>query len=118
MTNQPVNNVTDTLKYIYGEDLLGPDKQPMKHSVTIKDVLSDEFCDNRGIKTAGFSLVFEGAKKMLGVTGVTVTRQLVMATGTKLAKDMIGKKITLYPVPSKKSVSGWAVRIDVNGGGQ
>jgi len=108
-----VNKVTDTLRYLYGENLLGPDKQPRKHTVTIKDVISDEFVDQRGGKSNGFSLVFEETKRMLGVTGVTVTRQLVMATGTESAKDMIGKKIVLYPVPSKKSVSGWAVRIDV-----
>ena len=108
-----VNKVTDTLKYIYGENLLGPDKQPRRYPVTIAEVITDEFIDQRGAKSPGFSLVFKETKRMLGVTGVTVTRQLVMATGTESAKEMIGKKITLYPVPSKKSVSGWAVRIDV-----
>jgi hypothetical protein len=107
-----VQNVTDSLKYIYGEDLVGPDKQPRKYAVTIKDVIADEFTDLRGAKTTGFSIVFEETKKMLGITGVTVIRQLVMATGTKAGKDMIGKKITLYAVPSKKSATGWAVRIE------
>jgi hypothetical protein len=77
-----VNKVTDTLKYIYGENLLGPDKQPRRYPVTIAEVITDEFVDQRGAKSPGFSLVFKETKRMLGVTGVTVTRQLVMATGT------------------------------------
>lgn len=110
-----MDKVTENLKYIYGENLLGPDKQPKRWKLKIKDVIVDEFTDQRGAKTKGFSLVFEGTAKMLGVTGVTVTRQLVLATGTESAKDMIGKEIAVYPVPSKKSVSGWAVRIDIGG---
>jgi len=106
-------NVTDRLKYIYGEDLIGPDKQPRKYPLTIKDVIADEFVDGRGSKTPGFSLVFQETKKMLGITGVTITRQLVVATGTKTGREMVGKKITLYPVPSKKAAAGWAVRIEI-----
>lgn len=108
--SETIGKVTDQLKYIYGENLL-KDGQPRRVTLTIKAIQADEFVDQRGGKTHGFSIAFDEAKKLLGVTGVTVTRQLVLATGTEDAAAMIGKKVVLYPVASKKSVSGWAVRI-------
>jgi hypothetical protein len=110
------NDISARLKYIYGEDLLGPDGQPKQWPVEIEKVVDDEFPDQRtGKKEQGFSLVFKGKRRMLGITGATITRQLKIAAGTSKRDEMPGKKITLYPVQSKKSISGWAVRIDIGG---
>ena len=101
---------TENLKYIYGENLVR-DGKAIRVTLTIKEIVDDEFCDPRGQKTKGSSVVFAETTKMLGFTGATVTRQLFMACGTDVKKDCVGKKIVLYGVPSKKSVSGWAVRV-------
>jgi hypothetical protein len=47
------------------------------------------------------------------VSGSTIKRQLGMATGTEDPDAMVGKKITMYPVTSTKSISGFAIRIAV-----
>lgn len=101
--------VSDNMKYIYGEMLLD-NGQPRRHTLTVAGVVPDEFTDATGRKTAGFSLKFSETKKLLGVTGITVSRQLIMHLGDDTA-GWAGKKICIYPVPSKKSVSGWAVRV-------
>jgi hypothetical protein len=83
-------------------------------SLTIKSVVGGvEFCDNRGAKTQGFDVVFNETDKVLGMTGITVRRQLFMATGTDDPSAMVGKKITLYSVKSAKSATGQAIRIAV-----
>ena len=108
-----MDKITQNLKYIYGENLL--DKatgQPGRVTLTIKDIVDDTFMDGRtGSATKGFSVKFEKTDKMLGVTGSTVTRQLYLAIGSDDVKDAIGKKIVIYTVPSKKSATGWAVRV-------
>ena len=109
-----MSDISDNLKYIYGEDLV-KDGQPTRRTMEIEAVVADEFTDLTGRKTTGFSIRFKGAKRMLGVTGATVTRQIRLACGTGDFVAMVGKKITLYPVPSKKSATGWAVRVATGG---
>ncbi len=43
----------------------------------------------------------------------SLLRQFVMATGGDPSEESAGKKITLYPVESKKSVTGQAIRIAI-----
>lgn len=42
-----------------------------------------------------------------------ILRQFTMATGTSPSDESIGQEITLYPVQSKKSATGQAIRIAV-----
>lgn len=106
-----MEKITQNLKYIYGEDLV-KDGQPSKATLTIKGIIDDEFIDGAtGRKTKGFSVQFNGTEKLLGVTGSTVTRQLHMAIGSDDPKVAIGKRIVLFAAPSKKSATGWCVRV-------
>ena len=91
--------ITDDLKYIYGETLLDKNRQPTRHTLTIADVIDDEFVDATGRKSKGFSLIFRETKRMLGVTGVTVRRQIDMAVGADTEK-MIGQKIKFIHLKS------------------
>jgi hypothetical protein len=43
----------------------------------------------------------------------TLLRQFVMATGCEPGDEAVGRDITLYPVESKKSTTGKAIRIAV-----
>jgi len=43
----------------------------------------------------------------------TLLRQYVMATGSEPCAEHVGNKIVLYPVESKKSTTGKAIRIAV-----
>ncbi len=102
-------SIYDGCRYLYAEMLKGK-----RVSLTIKSVVGGvEFCDNRGAKTQGFDVVFNETDKVLGMTGITVRRQLFMATGTDDPSAMVGKKITLYSVKSAKSATGQAIRIAV-----
>lgn len=102
-------SIYDGTKYLYAEQLHGK-----RVTLTIKSVTGGvEFCDARGGKTKGFDIVFAETDKVLGMTGITVRRQLFMATGTDDPAAMAGKKITLYPVKSVKSATGQAIRIAV-----
>ena len=101
-------SVYDGLKYLYAEQLHGK-----RVKLTIKSIeMGAEFFHD-GRKTVGFDIAFEGTDKLLGVTGATVRRQLYMATGTENPNEMKGKSITLYPVQSKRSATGLAIRIAV-----
>jgi hypothetical protein len=102
-------SIYDGTKYLYAEQLKGK-----RVTLTIKEVTGGiEFCDARGQKTTGFDIAFVESDKVLGMTGITVRRQLFMATGTDDPNAMAGKKITLYPVKSAKSATGQAIRIAV-----
>lgn len=102
---------TKNLKYIYGEDLTR-DGQPIRVTLTIAGFKEDdEFIDARGVKTKADSVIFKETPKMFGLCGSTVTRQLHMAVGSDSKAAAIGKRVTLYAVTSKKSATGWAVRI-------
>lgn len=102
--------------YLYAERLKGK-----RVTLTIKEIEGGKefFCPQSNKKEPGFDIVFvetfkDSKKNMrLGVTSITVKRQLYMATGTEETDDMVGKKIVLYPVPSKKSATGEAIRIAV-----
>jgi len=41
----------------------------------------------------------------------TILRQFYAATGSDPGAESVGKKITMFPVPSKKSATGQAIRI-------
>jgi len=83
-------------------------------TLTIRSVTGGvEFCDTRGAKSTGFDITFTETDKVLGMTGITIRRQLYMATGTDDPAGMAGKKITLYPIKSAKSATGQAIRIAV-----
>jgi hypothetical protein len=111
-------SIMDGVKWIYGENLQREGK-PMRVQVTIDRVESGaEFVDGNGRKTSGFAVWFQKTDKALGVTGTTVRRQLHMATGSEDYTTWRGKRITLYGVPSKKSATGWAVRVGPPEGNQ
>ena len=102
-------SIYDGMKYLYAEQL-----KNKSATLTIKSVTGGvEFCDPMGKKSKGHDIAFEGTDKVLGVTGVRVKRQLYMATGTDNPAEMVGKKITLYPVKSAKSATGLAIRVKV-----
>ena len=102
-------SIYDGTKYLYAEQLKGK-----RVTLEIKSVTGGvEFCDPRGQKAQGFDIAFVGTDKILGMTGITIRRQLFMATGTDNPDQMAGKKITLYPVRSAKSATGLAIRIAV-----
>ena len=100
-------SIFDGTKYLYAEQLKGK-----RFTLTIKKVDTGiEFCDPRGQKNEGMDLWFEETDKALGVTGTTVRRQIAAALGTDDLDEMIGKQITIYPVDSRKSASGLAIRV-------
>lgn len=104
-----MSSIYDGTKYLYAEML-----KDKRVTLTIKAVTGDvEFCDLRGAKSKGFDVAFAETEKVLGITGITVRRQLAMATGTDDPAGMVGKKITLYPVKSAKSATGKAIRVAV-----
>ena len=104
-----MSSIYDGTRYLYAEQLKGK-----RVNLTIKAVTGGvEFCDTRGAKSLGFDITFAETDKVFGMTGITVRRQLFMATGTDDPEKMAGKKITLYPVKSAKSATGQAIRIAV-----
>lgn len=111
MSNEP--SIYDELEYLYGENLKGK-----RWPLTIKAVTPEEITGDGGRKSKGYCVAFSETPKKLIVSGRTVTRQLALATQTDSPAAMVGKKITLYPVESTRSVSGQAIRIDTKGGGQ
>lgn len=99
--------VYDGLPYIYAENLKGK-----RVALTIKSVKNGvEFVSADGRKAIGFDVHFTETEKILGVTGVTVRRQIAAACGTDVLEEMAGKRITLFSVESKKSATGQAIRI-------
>jgi hypothetical protein len=108
-------SIYDGLPYIYAEQLNGK-----KFALTIKSVTGGaEFHNPQTHEvTIGFDIAFEETPKLLGVTGVTVRRQLYAATGAESPADMAGKKIVLYPVKSTRAATGQAIRIAPYKGGE
>jgi hypothetical protein len=103
------DSIYDGVKYLYAEQLKGKEV-----TLTIKAIKGDvEFIDSTGRKNIGHDVQFAETEKILGLTGVTVKRQLYMATGTEKPSEMAGKKITLYPVKSAKAATGVAIRIRI-----
>lgn len=104
-----MSSIYDGTRYLYAEQLKGK-----RATLTIKSVIGGvEFCDVRGAKSTGFDITFAETDKVLGMTGITIRRQLFMATGTDDPAQMAGKKITLYSIKSPKSATGQAIRIAV-----
>ena len=100
-------SIYDGLPYLYAEQLHGK-----RVTLTIANVVGGaEFVSADGRRAIGFDVSFKETEKKLGITGVTVRRQLTVATGTDDPALMAGKRITLYPVDSKKSAAGCAIRI-------
>jgi len=101
-------SIYDGLKYLYAEQLQGK-----RVDLTIKKMVgSIDFVSPAG-KQKGFDVHFEETDKVFGIAGSTVRRQLFCATGTENPAEMAGKKITLYPIQSKRSATGQAIRIAV-----
>ena len=98
----------DGLRYLYAEQLKGK-----KVTLTIKAVEEEAIVGDGGRRSTGHVISFAETDKLFVVGGATVKRQIVMACGTDDPAGMVGKKITLYPVESKKSVSGQAIRVAV-----
>jgi hypothetical protein len=106
-----MSSIFDKTKYLYAERL-----KNKSVTLTIKAIVGGvEFTDTRGAKSEGFDVAFVETTQVLGVTGITVRRQLAMACGTDDTDQMVGKKITLYPVRSQKAISGQAIRIKTEG---
>jgi hypothetical protein len=104
-----MSSIYDGCRYLYAEML-----KNKRVTLTIKAVTGGvEFDDGRGKKSVGFDLAFAETDKVLGVTGITVRRQITMACGTDDPAAMVGKKITLYVIKSAKSATGQAIRIAV-----
>jgi hypothetical protein len=101
-------SIFDGAKYLYAEQLKGA-----RVTVTIKAVTPEDIIMDGGKKSQGFCLSFVETVKKLIISGMTIRRQLAMATGTETPDEMVGKKIILYPVKQQKSVSGLAIRIAV-----
>jgi hypothetical protein len=98
-------SIFDGMQYLYAEQLKGK-----RFTLTIKAIESQEIVGDGGRKSNGFVLTFDKTDKKLVISGATVRRQLAMACGTDDPDGMIGKTITLYPVESKRSISGLAIR--------
>lgn len=104
-----MSSIFDGTKYLYAEQLKGK-----RVTLTVKSVVGGvEFDDGRGKKSVGYDVSFVETEKILGITGITVRRQLAMACGTDDPAGMTGKKVILYPIKSAKSATGLAIRIAV-----
>lgn len=104
-------SVFDGAPYLYAEQLKGK-----QITLTIKRAVSGvEFVDNTGRKNMGIDVHFVETEKKLGVPGMTVRRQLCAAMGSEHLETYAGKKVTLFPVASKKAATGQAIRIKVEG---
>ena len=101
-------SIYDGAKYLYAEQLKGK-----RVTLTIKGVTSESIIGDGGRKSQGFALSFAETDKQLVISGMTIRRQLAMACETDDPDAMIGRKITLYPIASTKSISGQAIRIAV-----
>lgn len=99
-------SIFDGMEYLYAEQLKGK-----RVTLTIKGAQQQEIIGDGGRKSTGYTVSFVETKKKLVVSGATVRRQLAMACQTEDPDEFAGKKITLYPVPSSRSVSGQAIRI-------
>jgi len=101
-------SIFDGLRYLYAEQLKGK-----RVTLTIKAVAPQEIIGDGGRKSQGHVISFDETPKLLIVSGATIKRQLALSTGTEDPELMVGKKVTLYPVSSTKSVSGQAIRIAI-----
>lgn len=101
-------SIFDGLQYLYSEQLKGK-----RVTLTIKGCEEQEVIGDGGRKTMGFAISFEETPKKFVVTGATVRRQLAMACNSENPDEFVGKKITLYPVASTRSISGQAIRVAI-----
>jgi hypothetical protein len=101
-------SIFDGMEYLYAEQLKGK-----RVNLTIKSVVEQKVFGDGGRSSLGFAVAFNETPKKLVITGATVRRQLSMACATEDPDEMIGKKITIYPVESTRSISGQAIRIAI-----
>jgi len=106
--SKETKSIYEGLPYIYAEQLKGK-----RVTLTIKSVkYGAKFHEpHTHDEKIGFDIAFEETPKLLGMTGVTVRRQLYVATGTEDTDKMAGKSIVLYPIESSRSATGQAIRI-------
>lgn len=98
-------SIFDGCKYLYAEQLKGK-----RVTLTIKSVTQCELVGDGGRKSMGFEIAFAETPKLFAFSGATVRRQLAGILGEDIAA-YAGKKVVLYPAESKRSVSGWAIRV-------
>ena len=103
-----MKSIFDGMDYLYAEQLKGK-----RVTLTIKAVTAQEIIGDGGRKSNGFALAFAETPKKLVIAGATVRRQLAMACESENPDEYAGKKITLYPVQSARSISGQAIRIAI-----
>lgn len=101
-------SIFDGMEYLYAEQL-----KNKRVTLTIKGTELREIIGDGGRKSKGYVISFVETPKKLVVTGATVRRQLAIACGTDNPDEFVGKRITLYPVESTRSVSGQAIRVAV-----
>lgn len=101
-------SIFDGADYLYAEQL-----KNKRVALTIKHVAAKEIIGDGGRKSMGFEIAFEETPKRFAFAGATVRRQMALACGTDDTEQMAGKKITLYPVKSARSVSGQAIRVAI-----
>lgn len=106
--SKPDKSIFDGMEYLYAEQL-----KNRRVTVTIKTCTQQEIVGDGGRKSVGYVLAFDETPKKLVITGATVRRQLAMACASENPDEFAGKKITLYPVPSTRSISGQAIRIAI-----
>lgn len=106
--SKETKSIFDGMSYLYAEQLKG-----RRVTLTIKEVVAQEIIGDGGRKSMGFAVGFAETPKKLVVSGATVRRQIALACGTDDPGEMVGKQVTLYPVPSSRSVSGQAIRVAV-----
>lgn len=106
--SKPEKSIFDGLQYLYAEQLKGK-----RVTLTVKSVEKKEITGDGGRKNLGYEIAFDETPKKFVVTGATVRRQLALACGTENPDEFVGKRITLYPVESKRSISGQAIRVAI-----
>ena len=106
--SEKAKSIYDGLSWLYAEQLKGK-----RVALTISAVVAEEVTGDGGRKDQGFAIAFKETDKRFVVTGATVRRQLALACGTDVPQEMVGHKVTLYPIKSVRSVSGQAIRVAI-----
>ena len=108
MSKPTGTSIYEGVPYLYAEQLGGKRVTLTIKSVTYGATFHDP---NSHDEKTGFDIAFEETPKLLGITGITVRRQLFAATGTEDIDKMVGKRIVLFPVKSVRAATGIAIRI-------
>lgn len=102
---EKMKSIFDGAKYLYAEQLKGK-----PHVLTITACRPTELVDNKGQKSQGFEMTFKETPKAFAFAAIGIRRMLAMVLGEN-PDEYTGKQIELYPEPSRKSPTGWAIRV-------